>query len=224
MTVDTVSARIVPFGDGAVLVELGEAVEIRLARRAQALAVAVTTLRASEPRLGAPVPGAASVLVPFDPLDLTPDDASDLLRPLLDPLPDDPERPAGTREIEIRVRYGGQAGPDLDAVAAETGLTPEEVVRLHAGTLYEVLFIGFAPGFAYLGEVPAEIAVPRLATPRTHVPAGSVGIAGRQTGVYPQASAGGWRILGHTEDRLFDPSAPDPVRLRAGDRVRFVPR
>jgi len=224
MTVDALGARIVPFGDGAILVELGETVEVRLARRAQALAVAVTMLRASEPRLGAPVPGAASVLVPFDPLDLTPDDAADLLRPLLAALPEDPERPMGAREIEIRVEYGGRAGPDLDAIAAETGLTPEEVVRLHAGTPYEVLFIGFAPGFAYLGEVPAEIAVPRLATPRTHVPAGSVGIAGRQTGVYPQASAGGWRILGHARDTLFDPSASDPVRLRAGDRVRFVPR
>jgi len=216
--------RLVAFGDGAVLVELGDAVEVRLARRARSLARAVEALRVADPRLGAPVPGAASVLVPFDPLALAPDEASALLVPLLRDVPGDPPADPDAREIEVAVRYGGDAGPDLDAVASETGRTPEEVVTLHAGSTYEVLFLGFTPGFPYLGEVPDELVVPRLATPRTRVPAGSVGIAGRLTGIYPHESAGGWRILGRTDLRLFDAGAGDPAALRPGDRVRFVPR
>ena len=108
-------------------------------------------------------------------------------------------------------------------MAAETGLRPADVVELHAGTTYEVLFLGFAPGFAYRGEVHARLVVPRLATPRVRVPAGSVAIAGPMTAVYPQASPGGWRILGLTEAVMFDPRAAPPARLRPGDRVRFVP-
>ena len=97
------------------------------------------------------------------------------------------------------------------------------MVALHAAATYEVLFPGFAPGFAYLGEVPERLRVPRLATPRTRVPAGSVAIAGPMTAIYPQASPGGWRLIGRADVRLFDPAATPPALLRAGDRVRFVP-
>jgi KipI family sensor histidine kinase inhibitor len=217
------SERLAPFGDGALLVELGEAVDVRLARRARRLARAIEILRTQDPRLGAPVAGAASVLVPFDPLELRADEVATMLGPLVRAIPLDPGPDPGAREVSIPVRYGGEDGPDLAAVAAEAGLSPAEVVRLHAGSVYEVLFLGFAPGFAYLGEVPAQIALPRLATPRTRVPAGSVGIAGRQTGVYPRDSAGGWRIVGRTDTPLFDPWADEPARLRPGDRVRFEP-
>ena len=128
-----------------------------------------------------------------------------------------------TRLVEIPVRYGGEFGPDLADVARHTGLTPERVVEMHAGAEYLVYFLGFAPGFAYLGGLPDELATPRLSAPRKRVPVGSVAIGGNQTGVYPIESPGGWRIIGHTDAKLFDPSAAEPVLLRMGDRLRFVP-
>ncbi|HXM44309.1 MAG TPA: 5-oxoprolinase subunit PxpB [Bryobacteraceae bacterium] len=127
------------------------------------------------------------------------------------------------RTVEIPMTYGGEYGPDLEAVAALTGRTPDEVVALHSSAEYLVYFLGFSPGFPYLGGMPESIAAPRLETPRRRVPAGSVAIGARQTGVYPIASPGGWRIIGRTPLRLFDPAADPPALLRMGDRVRFVP-
>ena len=202
------------------------------ARRARALADAVSALRdAGSPGagLGVPVPAAASLLVPFDPLATNASAVAALLAPLLtvEQAVAGTAGTAGTAgsgvEHVLRVRYGGDNGPDLDAVAAETGLTPGDVIALHAGRPYEALFIGFAPGFAYLGGVPERLAVPRLSTPRVRVPAGSVAIAGAMTAVYPHASAGGWRLLGRTDARLFDPAADPPAVVRPGDRVRFEP-
>ncbi len=132
-------------------------------------------------------------------------------------------RAAESRLVEIPVRYGGEFGPDLADVARHTGLTPERVVEMHAAAEYLVYFLGFAPGFAYLGGLPPELATPRLSAPRKRVPAGSVAIGGNQTGVYPIESPGGWRIIGHTDAKLFDPNAAEPVLLRMGDRLRFVP-
>ena len=130
------------------------------------------------------------------------------------------------RTLEIPVAYGGGEGPDLAAVAAHTQLSPEDVVRLHSAATYTVQAIGFLPGFPYLAGLPAELACPRRATPRPRVPAGSVGIGGAQTGVYPCASPGGWNLIGQTSRRLFDAARAEPALLRAGDRVRFtaVPR
>ncbi len=215
-------ARLVAFGDAAVLVELGRTGVVADARRARAVASVVDGLRAHDPRLGVPVPGAASVLVPFDPRATDPDEVRSLLAPHIDEAVAVPPA-AGVLHV-IDVRYGGEDGPDLDAVGAETGLGAAGVVELHAATEYEVLFPGFAPGFAYLGELPEALRVARLATPRTRVPAGSVAIAGAMTAVYPQASPGGWRLIGRAQVRLFDPGATPPALLRAGDRVRFVPR
>jgi KipI family sensor histidine kinase inhibitor len=127
------------------------------------------------------------------------------------------------RLVEIPVRYGAEFGPDLEDVARHTGLTPERVIEMHAGAEYLVYFLGFAPGFAYLGGLPDKLATPRLSAPRKRVPAGSVAIGGNQTGVYPIESPGGWRVIGHTDAKLFDPSAAEPVLLRMGDRLRFVP-
>ncbi|PTQ53912.1 MAG: Allophanate hydrolase 2 subunit 1 [Hydrogenibacillus schlegelii] len=128
-------------------------------------------------------------------------------------------RPAA-EPVEIPVRYDGE---DLEALAERTGLSREDIVRLHSGTIYTVYMIGFMPGFPYLGEVPEPLRVPRRSVPRTRVPAGAVGIAGAQTGIYPYESPGGWWIIGHTPVKMFDPAADPPVRLRIGDRVRFVP-
>ena len=131
--------------------------------------------------------------------------------------------PPEPRRLEIPVRYGGEDGPDLADVARHTGLTEARVVELHAAAEYLVYFVGFSTCFPYLGGLPTELATPRLAAPRKHVPAGSVAIGGLQAGVYPLASPGGWRLIGRTPLRLFDPAASPPPLLRMGDRVRFVP-
>ena len=127
------------------------------------------------------------------------------------------------RIVEVPVMYGGDAGPDLADVATFAGVRPQDVIARHAGTVYRVYMLGFLPGFAYLGSVPPEIAMPRRATPRMRVAAGSVGIAGPQTAVYPRASPGGWQIIGRTPLRVFDPNRTPPVIFAPGDSVRFVP-
>ncbi|AMM25364.1 5-oxoprolinase subunit PxpB [Variovorax sp. PAMC 28711] len=126
------------------------------------------------------------------------------------------------RQIEIPVRYGGDDGPDLIDVAAHTGLSPAEVVRRHAAGEYVVYFLGFLPGFAFMGGLPPELATPRRSEPRVAVPARSVGIGGEQTGIYPLASPGGWQLIGRTPLELFDPKNEPPTLLQPGDRVRFV--
>jgi inhibitor of KinA len=126
-----------------------------------------------------------------------------------------------SRRIEIPVAYGGPMGPDLDFVAHHNRLSTEEVIRLHTATDYLVYLLGFTPGFPYLGGMATQITSPRLAEPRSRVPAGSVGIGGDQTGIYPIESPGGWRIIGRTPLKLFDLSRESPFLLRAGDSVRF---
>jgi len=125
--------------------------------------------------------------------------------------------------VEIPVCYGGEYGPDLAAVAAHTELAVSEVVARHAAPIYLVHLLGFLPGFPYLGGLDAQLATPRRASPRALVPAGAVGIAGAQTGIYPLASPGGWQLIGRTPLPLFNPAWPEPTRLRAGQQLRFVP-
>ena len=229
---ETRGVRVVTFGDDALLVELGAsgaavgaASGVLAARRAQLLASSVRKLREASPGLGIgePVPAASSVLVPFDPLAADPRQLAMRLAALGTATPATPPPARDARVFEVPVRMGGDDGPDLDAVAAETGLGVGAVVELLAAADLEVLFLGFTPGFAYLGGLPPALVVPRLAVPRTRVPAGSVAIAGQYAGIYPHASAGGWRLLGRTDLRLFDPTAAEPVLFRAGDRVRLVP-
>jgi len=215
--------RIRPFGEGALLVELDDVASIANARRARAVAASIAALRLDMPWLGVPLPAAASVLVPFDPESAADHEVAAVIARAMEAEASLVEGPAAPRTHELRVRYGADDGPDLDAVASEVGLRPADVIELHATPGYEVMFLGFAPGFAYLGEVHPRLVVPRLTTPRVRVPAGSVGIAGTMTAVYPQASPGGWRILGRTDVRLFDPAEAPPALLQPGDRVRFVP-
>jgi len=132
------------------------------------------------------------------------------------------DSPAPSAPIEIGVHYGGPDGPDLGAVAAYAGCTEDEVVERHAGRTYRVYMLGFVPGFAYMGRVEPSIAAPRHRVPRERVPAGSVGIAGLQTGVYPVASPGGWQLIGRAESVMFDPNRTPPSLLAPGDLVRFV--
>jgi len=129
-----------------------------------------------------------------------------------------------SRNIDIPVVYGTAAGPDLGEVARHAGLTEKQVVELHASVDYVVWFLGFQPGFPYLGGLPEQLATPRRDEPRLLVPAGSVGIGGTQTGIYPLATPGGWQLIGHTPLPLFDPHRDEPVLLRPGDTVRFIPQ
>lgn len=169
------------------------------------------------------VPAFASLAVFFDPDVIDADAARRRLDALLDgaATPEESDPPA--RRIEIPVVYGGAFGEDLDAAAAELGLTPDALIARHSAATYTVAMIGFAPGFPYLSGLDPALALPRLATPRTRVPAGSVAIGGAQTGLYPRESPGGWRLLGRTPLRLFDPTRAMPSLLAPGDRVRFRP-
>ncbi|HEV2966356.1 MAG TPA: 5-oxoprolinase subunit PxpB, partial [Chthoniobacterales bacterium] len=125
--------------------------------------------------------------------------------------------------VEIPVCYASEFAFDLDDVARRTDLEPNEVIALHSSTEYRVHCVGFTPGFPFLGGLPPKLAAPRRETPRTEIPAGSVGIGGKQTGIYPVKSPGGWNIIGRTPLRLFDPQRNPPVLVRAGDGVRFRP-
>ncbi len=218
-------ATIEPFGDAAILVTIGSRVDPRLARRAGVIAAAVDELRTAIPAIGRPVAAHASVLVPFDPLAIGLEEVVAAARASVDAAEAGVLRPAvePVAPLEIGVRYGGADGPDLDDVAARLGLRPADVIEIHAGARYEVLFLGFAPGFAYLAGLPRAIAVPRRASPRERVPAGSVAIAGEQTAVYPLAMPGGWQLIGRTDAVLFDASAAQPATLEPGAIVRFVP-
>ncbi len=166
-------------------------------------------------------PAYCSVLVKFDALKWRHEELEETLKQYLGRLEDValPE----PRQVEIPVCYGGEHGPDLNDVSAMHGMTPAQVIELHSSPTYLVYFLGFVPGFAYLGELPEALVTPRLATPRRRVPPGSVGIAGRQTGVYPVATPGGWRLLGRTPISMLRPDQNGLSLLSIGDRVRFTP-
>ena len=166
-------------------------------------------------------PAYCSLLVKFDPLQWQHEKLERELRKVLARL-HKVKLPA-PRHVEIPVCYGGEFGPDLDDVASVHEMKPERVIELHASTTYLVYFLGFVPGFAYLGELPKELVTPRLPSPRKRVPAGSVGIAGNQTGVYPFETPGGWRLLGRTPLGMFRTDREGLSLLSIGDRVRFVP-
>lgn len=186
--------------------------------RAHALAA---RLRADPPPwLRDVVPAWDSLGVCFDAAAASPDDVRAWLLAHRDDAP--AAGAVAAAIVEIPVRYGGEHGIDLDAAAAELGLSPEALIERHAAPLYTVAIIGFAPGFPYLAGLDPALALPRRATPRSRVPAGSVGIGGAQTGIYPREGPGGWRLLGRTPLRLFDPARASPSLLAPGDRVRFV--
>lgn len=166
-------------------------------------------------------PAYCSLLVKFNAPKLRHEELEDSLRDVLQRL-DTVQLPA-PRSVEIPVCYGSDYGPDLDNVAELHGVTPQQVIDLHTSRTYLVYFLGFVPGFAYLGELPGQIATPRLATPRRKVPAGSVGIAGSQTAVYPLETPGGWRLLGRTPVAMFQANRDGLSLLSIGDRVKFIP-
>jgi inhibitor of KinA len=206
-----------PMGDRSLLVELGEKIAPDVNRRVQELMLKLQQARLPGVREFAP--GYRSLLVVFDPLTLSPSE-------LKARITDVAGRPGSAglpqaKLLTVPVFYGGEYGPDLEEVAGHLGISTDEVIRLHTETMYRVYMIGFTPGYPYMGELPAALAVPRRSTPRTRVPKGSVGIAQRQTGIYSVESPGGWQIIGWTPIELFDPTRQLPSLLEMGDRVKF---
>jgi KipI family sensor histidine kinase inhibitor len=211
--------RILPLGDAGFLVEFGDSIDLAVNDRVVSFARAVE--RARVPGVVEVVPAYRSAAVYVDPVETDLASLREALGTLTGNLPMDPAD--RRRIVTIPVLYGSEAGPDLPALAERAGLSVEEAITLHASVEYRVYMLGFSPGFPYLGTVPDAIAAPRLPEPRINVPAGSVGIAGRQTGIYPQDSPGGWRVIGRTPLVLYDPARTEPFLLEPGDRVRFVP-
>ena len=208
-----------PLGDACLVVRFGTGVDAVTSRAVAAATAALTA--AALPGVVDIAPTFNTVAVVFDPHRVDPRALSGAILARLRSL--EGAVPTTGAIVEIPVAYGGDDGPDLAAVAAHTGLDSEAVVRLHTTTDQVVGMIGFAPGFPYLLGLPAALEVPRRATPRTSVPAGSVAIAERQTGIYPRSSPGGWHVIGRTPRAMFDPRRDPPALLRAGDLVRFVP-
>lgn len=208
--------KIVPLSDSAVLLRLGETIDPVINRQVRLLAAALTL--DPFPGIIETVPGYASLTIHYDSLTLTHAQVCEWLESRLSLAAETASRPVKT--VEIPVIYDG---PDLDFVAAHCRLTIDEVIRLHTSTPYIVYMMGFTPGFPYLGILPEALRVPRLETPRPKVPAGSVALAGVQTGIYPVDSPGGWRLVGRTALTLFDPQREPPFLFAPGDEVRFVP-
>lgn len=209
--------KFLPAGDLAVSVELGDEISREINTRVRALEYLVQ--RKAIPGVQETVPTFRSLLVYYDPAVIGWDD---LVRVLSDLLPEaGQEALPPSRLVEIPCCYGGELGFELEKAAARLGLSPEEVARLHSGAEHLVYFIGFTPGLPYMTGMPERLTIPRLDTPRTQTPAGSVGIGGSQCAIYSVESPGGFWVLGRTPLRLYDPSGPDPILLRPGDRVRF---
>ena len=207
-------------GDAMLLVELEPAIDPVINERAILLAARLRARNARGVRDVAP--GYSTLGIHYDPLQT---DLAALEQAVEDEFAalSSLESISDRAVVEIPVTYGGAGGPDLDAVAAHTGCSTAEVIERHSRQTYRVYMLGFVPGFAYMGRVDPAIVMPRHRVPRERVPAGSVGIAGLQTGVYPVDSPGGWQLIGHTQTVMFDANRDRPSLLAAGDLVRFVP-
>ena len=212
-------ARYLAAGDEGLLVEFGNEIHPDTHHRVYGMSRAIEEGHIQG--IEEIIPSYRSLLVAYDPLLISFGDLADQLKSIEKDLSriKMPEH----RRVEIPTLYGGEFGPDLNFVASHHGLTPEEVIRVHSSRDYLVYMLGFTPGFAYLGGNLGKIATPRLKTPRIAVPAGSVGIAENQTGIYPIESPGGWQIIGRTPLKLFNSTQPPYFLLGAGDMVRFVP-
>ena len=167
------------------------------------------------------VPTYRSIIVHFDSLKISYGDLKKKILELGDSRSDDGEEEVNM--VEIPVLYGGDSGPDIESVAEHNGISVEDVIKIHSSRDYLIYMLGFTPGFPYLGGMDERIATPRLEKPRLKIDAGSVGIAGSQTGIYPLESPGGWQLIGKTPLDIFNPENEDPFLLNAGDYIRFIP-
>ena len=213
--------RVVPAGDSAILIELGSEIDPDI--NSQVFALADSIDAAEIAAVVELIPTYRSLLVSYDPILSKYDEMCDRLDSFVTELDAIVEAAGDAKIVELPVVYGGDDGPDLGSVAKHAELSIQEVIDIHSGVDYRVYMIGFAPGFPYLGGLDKRIATPRLKTPRISVPAGSVGIAESQTGVYPNASPGGWQLIGRTASALFDVTMSSPSLITPGSKVRFVP-
>ncbi len=214
----TFKSEILPLGDSALLVQLGDEIDLATNRRVHAFAALIN----ASPLEGVieTVPAYATLLIHYDPLVVAYEEIHKWLREKLDQLQAGNRRTP--RRIEIPVQYGGEYGVDLQFVADYHHLQIEDVIRIHTRQTYTIYMMGFTPGFPYMGKLDDALVTPRLGMPRTRVPAGTVAIAGSQTGIYSIDSPGGWRLIGHTSLRLFDPESKSPFLFAPGDEVRFI--
>ena len=206
-------------GDTSLAVEFGNEISESINRRIRAFNIALEN--SHTPGIVETVPTYRSLMIHYDPAVIGYDALKIRLQTLLGQL-DSIDIPP-SEVLEIPVLYGGEMGPDLPFVAQHAGMTEEQVIAVHAGTDYLIYMLGFTPGFTYLGGMSEAIATPRLAQPRVKIPAGSVGIAGGQTGVYPIDSPGGWQLIGRTPVKMYDPDRAEPILPRAGQYIRFRP-
>jgi KipI family sensor histidine kinase inhibitor len=218
MTSNPRPVRFLAAGDTALVVEFGDQVDRVISDRVIGLADAVGAQ--AIPGVVELVPTFRSLMVHYDPLRISYADLEAAIAPLLDGI--GAVRHHG-RRFTLPVAYGGAFGPDLEEVAERTGMSSEDVIRLHTSVAYHVYAIGFLPGYSYMGDGPAELSLPRRESPRLRVPMGSVSIAFRQVGIYSLESPGGWNLLGRTPVRLFDTRRQTPVLFAPGDEVRLEP-
>lgn len=206
-------------GDTGLLVEYGDEIAEGINLKVRAMAVAMTR----DPADGVVevIPTYRSLLIYYDPALTDPERLHSSLGQMEKRIDEIEIQPPAT--VSIPVCYGGELGPDLDFVAEHNKLSVEEVIEIHSGPEYRIYMIGFTPGFPFLGGLDERLTTPRLETPRTRVPAGSVGIANNQTGMYPVESPGGWRLIGRTPLKLFAPERENPFLYKAGDRIKYVP-
>jgi KipI family sensor histidine kinase inhibitor len=212
--------RFLDAGDSALVIEFGNEISETINREIKFVTDALD--RAKLKGVLDLTPTYRSILINFDPLTLPASVITDFVTKAFASYSGSAQVRGG-EVIEIPVRYGGEAGPDLDFICEHTGLSSEEVIRRHSSVEYLIYMLGFTPGFAYLGGMPQELATPRLPKPRALIPAGSVGIAAAQTGIYPVESPGGWQLLGRTPLKIFNYERPDPFLLAAGSYLKFVP-
>lgn len=212
-------SKILPLGDSALLVQLGDQIDVSINQRVHALS-ALINLSPLEGVIET-VPAYATLLVHYDPLILSFTQVRNYARERLAQLREiEPLKP---KRINVPVKYGGKDGPDLESVARHCQLQIEDVIRIHSEKIYTVFMMGFTPGFPYMGKLDDAIMMPRLETPRTRVPAGTVAIAGSQTGIYSIHSPGGWQLIGWTPLQLFNPESASPFLFSPGDEVKFIP-
>ncbi len=213
------NVRFLLTGDTSLTVEFGNEISEAINHDIRAYKIALE--KAGLPGIVELVPTYRSLMVHYDPAVLPYQELRERLEKLLDDMGEIEIPPSPV--LEIPVLYGGEMGPDLPFVAEHAGLSEEEVIRIHSSTEYLIYMLGFTPGFTYLGGMSEKIATPRLKQPRVKIPAGSVGIAGTQTGVYPIDSPGGWQLIGRTPVKMYDPDRETPILPEAGQYIKFYP-